>query len=118
MARQNEIRQQEAEIRHREHYMEMAHEKETAMFHKEAAAAGHKGSVSEGDGRTHLRIHTRTHGVVWRMAEVRDGWRRIVEGAEQAMRDSTPPPQGTMRGEEEEFGDVGVDFLYINRVDI
>ena len=30
--------------------MEMAHEKEMAMTEKEAAAAGHKGSVSEGDG--------------------------------------------------------------------
>ena len=29
--------------------MEMAHEKEMAMIQKEAAAAGHKGSVSEGD---------------------------------------------------------------------
>ena len=28
---------------------------------------------------------------MWRMAEVRDGWRRIVEGAEQAMRGSTLP---------------------------
>ena len=32
------------------HEMEMAHEKEMAMIHKEAAAAGKKGSVNECNG--------------------------------------------------------------------
>ena len=50
MARQADIRQQEAEIRQREREVEVAHEEEMAMIHKEAAAVGHKGSISEGDG--------------------------------------------------------------------
>ena len=40
----------QAEIRQREREMEMAHEKEMAIIHKEPAEAGHNGSVNEGDG--------------------------------------------------------------------
>ena len=46
--------------------MEMAHNNEMAMIHKEAAAAGNKGSVSDSDGipKVNSKVTTRSSAVL------------------------------------------------------